>query len=43
MTSVLSPDTPSGAHRLRVPRPTPSISQPALRRRVDHVICCAGW
>jgi uncharacterized membrane protein len=42
MTSVLSPDTPSGAHRLRVPRPTPSISQPALRRRVDHVDLLRG-
>jgi uncharacterized membrane protein len=44
MTTVLSPDTPSGAHRLRArPTPTPAPATPAvLRRRVDHVDLLRG-
>jgi len=41
MTTVLSPDTPSGAHRLRAPA-TASTPQPALRRRVEHVDLLRG-
>lgn len=42
MTTVVSPDSPSGAYRLRAVRPTPSTSQPVLRRRVDHVDLLRG-
>lgn len=38
MTAVLSPDTPSGAHRIRVRVP----AAPTPRRRVDHVDLLRG-
>jgi uncharacterized membrane protein len=44
MTTVLSPDSPSGAHRLRDIRPTisPAEPTPPVRRRVDHVDLLRG-
>jgi uncharacterized membrane protein len=42
MTTALSPDTPSGAYRLRRARPAPSSARPAVRRRVDHVDLLRG-